>query len=102
VLLVAEVPVGARSPLDGSRVRAAGRTGDIRVIALTRFGEPGAIWSPSPNQRIDAGDRLAVVARRDGLSWLLAQAQEPPPEPSADGEGQDDGDAHARQVRPQR
>jgi Trk K+ transport system NAD-binding subunit len=79
VLLVAEVPVGAGSPLDGARVRAAGRTGDVRVIALARFGEPGAIWSPVPSQRINAGDRLAVVARRDGLSWLLGQATPPPP-----------------------
>jgi Trk K+ transport system NAD-binding subunit len=80
VLLVAEVPVGAGSPLEGARVRAAGRTGDVRVIALTRFGEPGAIWSPSPTQQVNAGDRLAVVARRDGLSWLLAQATPTPVE----------------------
>jgi Trk K+ transport system NAD-binding subunit len=79
VLLVAEVPVGKGAPLDGARVRAAGRTGDVRVIALTRFGEPGAIWSPVPTQRVNAGDRLAVVARRDGLSWLLGQANSPPP-----------------------
>lgn len=83
VLLVAEVPVGAGSPLDGARVRAAGRTGDVRVIALTRFGEPGAIWSPAPAHRIEAGDRLAVVARRDGLGWLLAQATPPPVEAEA-------------------
>jgi Trk K+ transport system NAD-binding subunit len=79
VLLVAEVPVGAGSPLDGARVREAGRTGDVRVIALARFGEPGAIWSPAPSLRIESGDRLAVVARRGGLSWLLAQANPPPP-----------------------
>jgi Trk K+ transport system NAD-binding subunit len=79
VLLVAEVPVGKGAPLDGARVGVTGRTGDVRVIALTRSGEPGAIWSPVPSQRISAGDRLAVVARRDGLSWLLSQANSPPP-----------------------
>jgi Trk K+ transport system NAD-binding subunit len=79
VLLVAEVPVGAGAPLDGARVRAAGRPGNVQVIALTRFGEPGAIWSPLPSQRINAGDRIAVVARRDGLGWLLGQATAPPP-----------------------
>lgn len=90
VLLVAEVPVGAGSPLDGARVRAAGRTGDVQVIALSRYGEPDAIWTPAPSLQIHAGDRLAVVARRDGLGWLLAQAAPPPPpvveEPEAEAE----------------
>lgn len=76
VLLVAEVPVAEGSPLDGATVAAAGGT-DVRVIALTQWGEPGAIWNPVPEQRIAAGDRLAVVARRAGLSGLLAKASEP-------------------------
>ncbi len=79
VLLVAEVPVGRGSPLDGARVDLANRSRDIQVIALARFGEPGAIWTPSPDYRINAGDRLAVVARRRGLGWLLNHAAAPPP-----------------------
>lgn len=78
VLLVAEVPVARRSPLDGARIRAATRTGDVLVIAVARFGEPGALWSPPADHRIEAGDRLAVVARRRGLRWLLSQATAPP------------------------
>jgi Trk K+ transport system NAD-binding subunit len=76
VLLVAEVPVAEGSPLDGATVAAARGT-DVRVIALAQWGEPGAIWNPVPGQRIAAGDRLAVVARRAGLGTLLVKANAP-------------------------
>jgi Trk K+ transport system NAD-binding subunit len=77
VLLVAEVPVAPGSALDGADVDAASRPGDVRVIGLTRFGEPRPYWSPPPALRIEARDRLIVVARRAGLAWLQGQASEP-------------------------
>jgi len=77
VLLVAQVPVAPGSPLDGAEVRAASRPGDVRVIGLIRFGEPRPHWSPPTALRIDAQDRLIVVARRAGLSWLQHQGEAP-------------------------
>jgi hypothetical protein len=41
-----------------------------KVIAVTEFGEPRALWRPSPTRRVRTGDRLTVVATRDGLSGL--------------------------------
>lgn len=78
VLLVAEVPVAAGSPLDGKAVGTASRPDGVRVIALKRFGEPRPIWTPQPAYRIEAGDQLTVVARRAGLGWLLKQTNPPP------------------------
>jgi Trk K+ transport system NAD-binding subunit len=80
VLLVAEVPVGPGSSLDGARIRDLAHAGDVRVIALTRSGQSEAIWSPAPTLQVNAGDRLAVVAARDGLNWLLTKASPPPME----------------------
>jgi Trk K+ transport system NAD-binding subunit len=77
VLLVAEVPVAPGSPLEGAYVSAAGRAGAVRVIGLIRFGEPRPHWSPPAQLRIEARDRLLVVARRAGLAWLLDRAAEP-------------------------
>jgi hypothetical protein len=35
------------------------------------------MWSPPPAYRVAAGDRLIVVARRGGLTWLLDRAAAP-------------------------
>lgn len=79
VLLVAEVPVAARSELAGREVGEVSRPEGVRVIGLTRVGQPRIEWSPSPGRRIGVGDRLIVVVRRAGLSRLLKQASPPPP-----------------------
>ncbi|WP_212828073.1 TrkA family potassium uptake protein [Catellatospora sp. TT07R-123] len=74
VLLIAEVVVGPGSPLDGTRVGEADQPGAVRVIALAEFGEPRPLWRPADNRVLHARDRLTVVASRDGLSDLMAQA----------------------------
>ncbi|MFC7549751.1 NAD-binding protein [Plantactinospora sp. GCM10030261] len=74
VLLIAEVPVAAGSALVGRPVREAGRAEAVRVIAVTRRDATTAAWSPAAGTRLATGDRLTVVARRAGLSWLLKQA----------------------------
>jgi Trk K+ transport system NAD-binding subunit len=76
VLLVAEVPVGEGSELDGRPVIEAHHTGQLRVIALAPHVEPGGtrpdiIWSPAGHQRLAAGDSLYVVATRAGLGKIL-------------------------------
>ncbi|MFV2009344.1 MULTISPECIES: NAD-binding protein [unclassified Micromonospora] len=76
VLLVAEVIVAAGSALDGGSLAAAGDNPGVRVIAFAQFGEPGPVWLPASGFRLRARDRITVVARRSGLSWLLKQATE--------------------------
>jgi Trk K+ transport system NAD-binding subunit len=77
VLLVAEVPISRGSELDGAPIGDATRPHGVRVFALRRFGEPRAMWTPPPAFRVGAGDRLTVVARREGLNWLLNRAAAP-------------------------
>jgi len=71
VLLVAEVPVEAGSPLDGRTVAAAQRSGELRVIALAA-GDGRPSWSPRPDRRLAPGDRVIAVATRTGLNRMLA------------------------------
>ncbi|MDG4768315.1 NAD-binding protein [Solwaraspora sp. WMMD406] len=82
VLLVAEVIVAAGSALDGRTLAAVGVNPGVRVVAFAQFGEPGPIWLPPDGYRLRARDRVTVVARRSGLSWLLKQASDPPPPPT--------------------
>jgi Trk K+ transport system NAD-binding subunit len=78
VLLVAEVPVAAGSPLDGRTVATAQRTGEVRVIALASGGGRPT-WSPPPGQRLGPGDRVIAVATRAGLTRMLAASSPPVP-----------------------
>lgn len=80
-LLVTEVPVMAGSPLDGRPLAAVARPGEVRLLAYTRAGQR-ADWSADPRTVIQAGDRLAVVARRAGLSALLRETTPAPPGPA--------------------
>lgn len=77
VLIVAEVTVSAGSPLDGQRLDVVSSSPDVRVIALARDGQPYPMWRPRPELGLSARDRIVVVARRSGLSWLLKQAASP-------------------------
>jgi Trk K+ transport system NAD-binding subunit len=82
VLLVAEVTVAAGSAFDGATVAAVGTQAQgVRVLAVHRAGRAYPQWSPSVSDPVVAGDRLTVVARRAGLSWLLKQVSPPPPVP---------------------
>lgn len=77
VLLVAELPVGPGSALDGAAVSAAAGTGDSRVLAVGGLGEPRPTWSPPAEQRLRPHDRITVVASRAGLGRLLQMAAAP-------------------------
>ncbi|SDY09627.1 Trk K+ transport system, NAD-binding component [Micromonospora pattaloongensis] len=81
VLLVAEVTVAAGSALDGERLAALTDNPGVRVIAFARAGQARLRWGPPAGERLAARDRVTVVARRAGLSWLLKQTSaEPPPD----------------------
>lgn len=77
VLLLADVRIAVGSQLDGAPITQADEPGQVRVIALTEFGEPRPMWKPPQSRRIRATDRLTVVGTRDGLSQLIRQAAAP-------------------------
>ncbi|MDR7280370.1 potassium channel family protein [Catenuloplanes atrovinosus] len=79
VLLVAEVAVTAGGELVGAALRAAERPGGARVIGLARAGSSVVDWAPPRDHPIDVGDRLVVVARRQGLRDLITAANPPAP-----------------------
>jgi Trk K+ transport system NAD-binding subunit len=73
VLLLAEVTADAESGLPGQQIAAVHRPGQLRVIALRRPTGGEADWSPGPSYVIQAGDRIVVLATRNGLSGLLRE-----------------------------
>ncbi|MEV1330645.1 NAD-binding protein [Micromonospora costi] len=82
VLLVAELPVGAGSDIEGRYCPDISVPGEVRVIAM-RTGRAGqTIWSLPDRRPLVRTDRLLVVATRAGLAALLrrtAPSADPPP-----------------------
>jgi Trk K+ transport system NAD-binding subunit len=76
-LLVASVLVLPGSPLVGAPLRTADRPLSVRVIGRSAPDSEWVDWSPDPAQRLAAGDRILVVARRAGLRVLLQEATPP-------------------------
>ncbi|WP_433534587.1 NAD-binding protein [Micromonospora sp. CA-249363] len=71
VLLVAELPVGAGSELEGRYYGDVTRPGGVWVIAM-RTGRAGqTIWSLPERRPLVRTDRLIVLATRAGLAALL-------------------------------
>lgn len=81
VLLVAELPIGAGSQLEGGFCPEVSRPNEVRLIAVrTRAGL--TLWSLPERRPFVRGDRLLVVATRAGLAALLprtAGVPNPPP-----------------------
>ncbi|MDM4720197.1 NAD-binding protein [Micromonospora sp. WMMA1363] len=71
IILVAELPVGAGSDLEGRYCPEISVAGAVRVIAM-RTGRAGqTIWSLPERRPLVRTDRLVVVATRAGLAALL-------------------------------
>ncbi|MEU1586840.1 NAD-binding protein [Micromonospora sp. NPDC005710] len=85
VLLVAELPVGAGSELEGRYCHDVNQPGGVWVIAL-RTGRAGqTIWSLPRRRALVRTDRLIVLATRAGLAALLPRTvPSPDAEPLAD------------------
>jgi Trk K+ transport system NAD-binding subunit len=79
VLMIAEVPIAAGSPLAGATVRAADEQGEARVIALQRRGTVELDWQPAKTYALNPQDRLIMLATRSGLGRLLARSISPIP-----------------------
>ncbi len=73
-LMVAEVQVLPGSALEGALLSQADRPYNVRVIGLTPVADAVLDWSPDGGQRLVAGARILVVARRAGLRTLVEQA----------------------------
>jgi Trk K+ transport system NAD-binding subunit len=81
VLMVAEVPIAPGAPLVGEPVHTAHDQGEVRVIGLQRKGSVRPDWSPDPEYRLCAQDRLTVLATRAGLGLILASSSMPAAHP---------------------
>ena len=77
VLLIAETPVCAQSPLDGATVATANQVGQARVIAITPKRGRTSRWSPPEGHVISTDDVLTVVATRSGLARMLTETGDP-------------------------
>ncbi|MGN9809441.1 NAD-binding protein [Micromonospora sp. BQ11] len=81
VLLVADLPVGAGSDLEGRYCHEVAQPGAVRVIAM-RTGRAGqTIWSLPERRPLVRTDRLIVVATRAGLAALLPRTVATPDAP---------------------
>jgi Trk K+ transport system NAD-binding subunit len=86
VLLIADVPVVAGSPLAGQPLSVANEPGEARVIALRQRGADSRDdlnWTPRAAELLAPQDRLIVVATRAGLGRLLARSIAPITQPDA-------------------
>jgi Trk K+ transport system NAD-binding subunit len=69
VLLVAAVPIGDKSALDGVLLSTVD-TGGVRIFGV-QTADATPIWQPNPDMPLAAGQTLFVVATRAGLARVL-------------------------------
>ncbi len=74
VLLIADVPVGPYSELEGAALGQVHEAGQARVIALRRRGFAEMDWRPHQGYLLSAQDRVIVLATRAGLGRVLARS----------------------------
>jgi Trk K+ transport system NAD-binding subunit len=79
VLMIAEVPVIAGTPLAGRPIDTANEPGHVRVIALRHHDGNDLDWAPASTYELRPLDRLIVVATQAGLGRLLARSMAPTP-----------------------
>jgi Trk K+ transport system NAD-binding subunit len=78
VLVIADVRVEPGSDLAGQRLADLEQDRLSRVLALAERTKPRWFdWSPQRERRLEAGDRLIVLATRAGLSTFLAGNRPP-------------------------
>ena len=71
VLLVAELPVGAGSVLEGQSIGVLNRPHEARLLAIRTGRGAQTLWAPPQGRKLVRTDRLMVIATRRGLSRLL-------------------------------
>jgi hypothetical protein len=70
-------PRRAGSELEGAAVEAVHQTGLVRVLAVQPPGAGPVNWSPAPDLRLGAQNRLFAIATRAGFSGVLARSLAP-------------------------
>lgn len=78
VLLVAELPVGAGSPLEGRHVTEVDEPNQAKLLAVRTGRGAQTLWAPPHGRRLVRTDRILVVTTRTGLGRLLAQTRPAP------------------------
>ncbi|MCO5993344.1 NAD-binding protein [Actinoallomurus rhizosphaericola] len=73
VMLIADMPIGEGSELDGRPLREANLAGEARVLALGRRGRPRFDWDFQDGYLLIPGDRLVVLATRSGIGHIRAR-----------------------------
>ncbi|MGH3661343.1 MAG: NAD-binding protein [Micromonosporaceae bacterium] len=71
VLLFADFPINPGSVLNGQPISAAHIDREARVIALMPATEAQAMWRPPEDRVLGPGDRLVVLATRDGIGEMV-------------------------------
>jgi len=71
-LSMADIPVSAGSPLDGSTIAEGGIRGRYGVIIVAVKRPDGMTFNPEPDFRIDAGDILVVLGEDLDIAELQA------------------------------
>lgn len=80
VLLVAEIPVGDGSQVDGRPCAEVDRANEVRLIAVRTGRGAQTLWHPPPRRPLVRTDRLVVVATRAGSAALVRRAEGVPDE----------------------
>lgn len=75
VLVVADVPVGAGSPLEGLAVGEIQQAHEIRLLGIRTGRGQQTLWAPPRGRQLVRTDSLVVVATRAGLGRLLARTR---------------------------
>ena len=76
ILLVAELPICADSPLEHQPVGAVNVDHESRLLGI-RTGEGQVLWRVSEGRPLRRTDRLIVIATRTGLGRLMARTETP-------------------------
>jgi Trk K+ transport system NAD-binding subunit len=74
VLLIAEVPVQAGSPLDGLASHAINAPRQVQVIAIQHHETDTLELPAPPDHLLTSGDRLIILATRAGLGRVLIRS----------------------------
>jgi Trk K+ transport system NAD-binding subunit len=82
VLLVAELPIGADSAMEGLPVSAITEPHQAHLLGVRTMHSPKLLWAPPPGRPLTRTDSIVVVATRNGLSDLLTRAA-PSPAPGS-------------------
>ncbi|HEY1485990.1 MAG TPA: NAD-binding protein [Micromonosporaceae bacterium] len=77
VLLVAELPVGTGSPIDGRTVGELQRPGQVRIVGIRTGRGAQVLWLPPGGRKLTRTDTILIVSNRDGLGDMLHRAAPP-------------------------